>query len=360
MILDIVKVFLPSVLAFIVGILFTPFLTNILYRKQMWKKQSVQKTIDGREATISASLHRDEEKKTPRMGGIVVWFSVFCTAILFWLLARVFGLDSFVKLDFLSRNQTWIPLFTLVFGGFVGWIDDYLGTQGGAGKGSYVGGGLSLKKRLLLVGGLALLCALWFYFKLDVTSVGIPFYGDLNIGLFFIPLFILVVIGIYSGSVIDGIDGLSGGILASCFAAYTGIAFYQNQINLAAFCAVIVGGILAFLWFNIPPARFYMSETGMMGLTITLGVVAFMTDSLGLGHGVIVLPIIAFPLVVTTLSNIIQLTSKKFRNGKKVFLVAPIHNHFQALGWPATKVVMRFWIIGLVTAILGMVVGLVG
>ncbi len=360
MILDIVKVFLPSVLAFIVGILFTPFLTNILYRKQMWKKQSVQKTIDGREATISASLHRDEEKKTPRMGGIVVWFSVFCTAILFWVLARVFGLDSFVKLDFLSRNQTWIPLFTLVFGGFVGWIDDYLGTQGGAGKGSYVGGGLSLKKRLLLVGGLALLCALWFYFKLDVTSVGIPFYGDLNIGLFFIPLFILVVIGIYSGSVIDGIDGLSGGILASCFAAYTGIAFYQNQINLAAFCAVIVGGILAFLWFNIPPARFYMSETGMMGLTITLGVVAFMTDSLGLGHGVIVLPIIAFPLVVTTLSNIIQLTSKKFRNGKKVFLVAPIHNHFQALGWPATKVVMRFWIIGLVTAILGMVVGLVG
>ena len=360
MILDIVKVFLPSVLAFIVGILFTPFLTNILYRKQMWKKQSVQKTIDGREATISASLHRDEEKKTPRMGGIVVWFSVFCTAILFWVLARVFGLDSFVKLDFLSRNQTWIPLFTLVFGGFVGWIDDYLGTQGGAGKGSYVGGGLSLKKRLLVVGGLALLCALWFYFKLGVTSVGIPFYGDLYIGLFFIPLFILVVMGIYSGSVIDGIDGLSGGILASCFAAYTGIAFYQNQINLAALCAVIVGGILAFLWFNIPPARFYMSETGMMGLTITLGVVAFMTDSLGLGHGVIVLPIIAFPLVVTTLSNIIQLTSKKFRDGKKVFLVAPIHNHFQALGWPATKVVMRFWIIGLVTAILGMVIGLVG
>ncbi|MSR73401.1 hypothetical protein EXS61_02255 [Candidatus Parcubacteria bacterium] len=360
MILDIVKVFLPSVVAFIVGILITPFLTNILYKKEMWKKQSVQKTIDGREATISASLHRDEIKKTPRMGGIVVWASVFFTAMLFWILARVFGIDSFVKLDFFSRNQTWIPLFTLVFGGFVGWIDDFLGTQGGAGKGSYVGGGLSLKKRLLVVGGLALLCALWFYFKLDVTSVGIPFYGDLDIGLFFIPLFILVIMGVYSGSVIDGIDGLSGGILASCFAAYTGIAFYQNQINLAAFCAVVVGGILAFLWFNIPPARFFMSETGMMGLTITLGVVAFMTDSLGLGHGVIVLPIIAFPLVITTLSNIIQLTSKKFRDGKKVFLVAPIHNHFQALGWPATKVVMRFWIIGLVTAILGMVVGLIG
>lgn len=360
MILDIVKVFLPSVVAFIVGILITPFLTKILYKKELWKKQSVQKTIDGRDATISASLHRDEIKKTPRMGGIIVWASVFFTAIIFWLLARIFGLDSFVKLDFLSRNQTWIPLFTLVFGGFVGWIDDYLGTQGGAGKGGYVGGGLSLKKRLLVVGGMALLCALWFYFKLEIHSVGIPFFGDLDIGLFFIPLFILVIMGVYSGSVIDGIDGLSGGILASCFAAYTGIAFYQNQINLAAFCAVVVGGILAFLWFNIPPARFFMSETGMMGLTITLGVIAFMTDSLALGHGVIVLPIIAFPLVATTLSNIIQLTSKKFRNGKKVFLVAPIHNHFQALGWPASKVVMRFWIIGLVTAILGMVVGLIG
>lgn len=360
MILDIVKVFLPSVVAFIIGILFTPFLTDILYKKKMWKKQSVQKTTDGREAVISASLHLDEIKKTPRMGGIVVWFSVFCTAMLFWVLARVFGFDSFVKLDFLSRNQTWIPLFTLVFGGFVGWIDDLLGTQGGQGKGGYVGGGLSLKKRLLVVGGLGLLCALWFYFKLEINSIGIPFYGELYIGLFFIPLFILVVMGIYSGGVIDGLDGLSGGILASCFTAYSGIAFYQNQINLAAFCAVIVGGILAFLWFNIPPARFYMSETGMMGLTITLGVVAFMTDSLGGGHGVIVLPIIAFPLVATTLSDIIQLSSKKLRNGKKVFLVAPIHHHFQALGWPATKVTMRFWIIGVVTAILGMSLALIG
>ncbi len=360
MIIDVVKVFLPSVIAFIVGIGITPFLTNILYKKEMWKKQSVQKTIDGREATISASLHKDEVKKTPRMGGIVVWTSVFFTAIIFWLLGNIFNIGLFEKLDFISRNQTWIPLFTLIFGGLVGFVDDFLGTQGGAGKGSYIGGGLSLRKRLLVVGGISFIFALWFYFKLDIHSVGIPFLGDWNIGLFFIPLFILVIVGIYSGGVIDGIDGLSGGILASCFAAYAGIAFYQNQINLAAFCAVVVGGILAFLWFNIPPARFFMSETGMMGLTMTLGVVAFMTDSLGLGHGVIVLPIIALPLIVTSLSNIIQLTSKKLRNGKKVFLVAPIHHHFQAIGWPATKVTMRFWIIGIVCAILGMILGLIG
>ncbi len=360
MIIDIVKVILPSVISFAVGVAFTPFLTNILYKKQMWKKQSVQKTIDGREATISASLHKDEVKKTPRMGGIVVWFSVLSTALLFWIIARLVPFDSFVKLDFLSRNQTWIPLFTLVFGGVIGFVDDFLGTQGGQGKGSYIGGGLSLKKRLLVVGIVSLLCALWFYFKLEINSIGIPFIGDVHIGWLFIPLFITIVIGIYSGGVIDGIDGLSGGILASAYASYAGIAFYQNQINLAALCTVIVGGILAFLWFNIPPARFYMSETGMMGLTITLGVIAFMTDSLGKGHGVLVLPIIALPLIVTSLSNIIQLASKKLRNGKKVFVVAPLHHHFEAIGWPSYKVTMRFWIIGVLCAIIGLIIGLLG
>lgn len=359
MIIDVVKVFLPSVVAFVIGIAITPILTHYLYKYKLWKKLSVQKTIDGHDALISASLHKDEERKTPRMGGIIVWVSVLLTAFGFWLISQLVPIDIFEKIDFISRNQTWIPLATLLFGGLVGLIDDFLGTRGGAGQGSYIGGGLSLHKRLLLVSAAGLLCSLWFYFKLDVNSIGLPFVGDFYIGLFFIPLFIIVVLGIYSGGVIDGIDGLSGGILASIFAAYAGIAFYQQQINLAAFCSVVVGGILAFLWFNIPPARFFMSETGMMGLTITLAVVAFMTDSLGEGYGVIILPIIALPLVATTLSNIIQVASKRFR-GKKVFLVAPLHHHFEALGWPSYKVTMRFWIFGVVCAILGMILGLIG
>ncbi len=358
--IDIVKVFLPSVIAFVIGIAITPAITHYLYTYKLWKKQSVQKTIDGREATISASLHNDEVKKIPRMGGLVVWISVTITALLFWIIAFITKTDFFGKLDFISRSQTWLPFATLIFGGVVGFVDDFLGTQGGAGKGGYIGGGLSLKKRLLLVGLMGLLCASWFYFKLDIHSIGLPFVGDLNIGLLFIPLFILVVIGIYSGGVIDGIDGLSGGILASIFGAYAGIAFYQQQIDLAAFCAVIVGGILAFLWFNIPPARFFMSETGMMGLTITLAVIAFMTDSLGEGYGLLVLPIIALPLVLTTLSNIIQVLSKKFRNGKKVFKVAPLHHHFQAIGWPSYKVTMRYWVVGIVCAITGMILALIG
>ena len=170
----------------------------------------------------------------------------------------------------------------------------------------------------------------------------------------------MVALALYASGIIDGIDGLSGGVFAAIFAAYGAIAFYQQQIDLAAYCAMIVGAILAFLWFNIPPARFYMSETGTMGLTLTLAVVAFMTDSLGGGVGVLVLPIIALPLVVTVLSVIVQVLSKKFRGGKKVFLVSPLHNHFQALGWPSYKVTMRYWVISMVFAILGVIVALVG
>ena len=139
--------------------------------------------------------------------------------------------------------------------------------------------------------------------------------------------------------------------------AYAGIAYFQNQINLAAFCATLTGAILAFLWFNIPPARFWMTETGTMGLTLTLAVIAFLTDVPGNGYGVLALPIIAFPLVVTVLSSIIQVVSKKFR-GKKVFRIAPLHHHFEAIGWPSYKVTMRYWIISIMSAIAGMTIAL--
>ncbi|MEI8124092.1 MAG: hypothetical protein WCG60_02910, partial [bacterium] len=262
----------------------------------------------------------------------------------------------FTKLDFLSRDQTWIPLCILIFGAIIGLVDDILEIRG---QGGNYAGGLSLKKRLILVALISFLISLWFYFKLDVNSVNLPFMSGINIGLWFIPFFVLVTLLMYSGGVIDGIDGLAGGVFAIIFSAYSGIAFFQSQINLAAFCAVIAGSILAFLWFNIPPARFYMSETGSMALTITLAVVAFMTDSLGEGRGIAVLPIIAFPLIITTASVIIQILSKKLRGGKKVFLVAPLHHHFEAIGWPAFKVTMRYWVVSLIFAILGLILALI-
>lgn len=359
MIIDIVKVFLPAVGAFVLGILITPILTNYLYSHQMWKKKAGKTALDGTEAVIFNELHKEKEINTPRMGGIVIWFSSAAVIIGIWLIARFFPNEITTKLDFLSRNQTWVPLATLLLGAFAGLIDDYLEIKGSKKEGNK-NGGLSLKKRLIIVSVIALLCAWWFYAKLDVVGIGLPFgFGEFYLGPLFILLFLATALFVYAGGVIDGLDGLAGGVFATMFAAYGGIAFYQQQIDLAAFCATIAGGILAFLWFNIPPARFYMSETGTMGLTITLTVVAFMTDRLGEGYGFLVLPVIALPLVVTVLSNILQVASKKIR-GKKIFLVAPLHHHFEAIGWPAYKVTMRYWIFSLICAILGITLALIG
>ena len=351
MIPDVVKVIIPAVVSFCFGMLGAPLLSRFLYSHSFWKKNSVAKTIDGQDAPLSQKIHQDEIKKTPRMGGVLVWGSTFLTIIVIYFISKFFTNSLTIKLDFLSRNQTWLPIFTLLIGSIVGFIDDYL-VVSDAGK--YVGGGLSLTKRLISVSILALIGGWWFFVKLGVVSIIIPFIGEISLGYFFIPLFFIFMIGLYSGGIIDGIDGLAGGLFAIMYVSYGVIAFYHNQIDLAAFCLAISGGLLAFLWFNIPPARFYLSETGTMGLTTTLVVIAFLTKA------VVVLPLIALPLVVTSASTIIQLLSKKFRHGKKVFLIAPLHNHFQALGWPPYKVTMRYWVIGTICGIIGVIISLIG
>ena len=345
-----VKIFIPAIVAFVVGMAITPFVSHYLYKWQLWKKSSVKKTTDGREATLSSKIHNDEERKTPRMGGIIVWASVLITTLLMALAARVLPLHYVVRLSFLSRSQTWLPLFTLITGSLVGLVDDALVV---AGKGTFVGGGLSLSKRLAVVFLLAVIGALWFYFKLGTTGIHIPFDGTLNLGFLFIPFFILTMLAVYSGGIIDGVDGLAGGVFIIIYSAYAVIAYSQGQVDLAAFLMVVAGSLLVFLWFNIPPARFFLSETGTMGLTTTLTVVAFLTGQ------VLILPIIALPLLVTTASAIIQIASKKLRHGKKVFLVAPLHNHFIAKGWPKPKVTMRYWIFAALCGVIGIVIALI-
>ena len=344
MLSNLVKIIVPGILAFAFGILCAPILTNFLYKNKLWKKTSVPKSLDGGSASISQKLHDDENRKTPRMGGILVWGSVFVVSVILQLI----NVSDF---SFVSRSQTWLPFFTLIVMALIGLIDDY---QVCKDTGGHVGGGLSLKKRILLVFIVGLIGALWFYTKLEVTSIIVPFFGELQLGILFIPIFIFAMLAIYAGGIIDGIDGLAGGIFSIIYTTYAVIAFMHGQYDLSAFCMAISGGLLAFLWFNIPPARFFLSETGTMALTTTLVVVAFLTKA------VIVLPIIALPLIVTALSSIIQIFSKRFRNGKKVFLVAPLHNHFQAMGWPPYKVVMRYWIISLFFALFGLILTLVG
>ena len=352
---DIIKVFIPATAAFVFGILFAPLLTHFLYKHQVWKKMTKKIAFDGTPAVefekLRTTIHTGTETSTPRMGGILVWITVFFITFALWLLARVVPIPLTEKLDFLSRSQTWLPLFTLITGALIGFVNDLLDIHPSGER------GIPLRTRLLLVTLISSFIGWWFYVKLGVTAVGIPGDGTFTLGIFIIPLFILVTIGLYAGGVIDGIDGLAGGVFSIAFMAYAGIAYFQNQINLAAFSATVTGAILAFLWFNIPPARFWMTETGTMGLTMTLAVVAFMTDTPGNGYGIAALPIIAFPLVITVVSNIIQVASKKLR-GKKVFRIAPLHHHFEAIGWPSYKVTMRYWIISIVCAIFGMTVAL--
>lgn len=347
--IDVIKIFSLGFLSFILAFCLTPALSHFLYKHKLWKKKVREKAIDGKEIPVFQKYHKEKEVGTPRFGGLLVWVSPLILAVLFSFLAKS-NIFWFQKLNFLSRDQTWLALFALVAGAVLGLADDVLVTTN---LGKYIGGGLRLRYRLVLVFLIGLVGAFWFYYKLEWRTLHVPGIGDFEIGALYILLFALVNMAVYSGGVIDGLDGLSGGTFASIFGAFAIISLWGGQINLAGFCAAILGSLLAFLWFNIPPARFYMGETGILGLGTTLTVVAFLTDS------VLVLPIIGFLLVLESLSVILQLLSKKFLK-KKIFLSAPIHHHFEGKGWPAYKVTMRFWVIGVVMAIIGVTIRLLG
>jgi phospho-N-acetylmuramoyl-pentapeptide-transferase len=350
--LNLIKVMAPAVIAFTVGVFITPIVTHYLYKFKALKKMPGKLALDGTEAIEFNRLHKERERDVPRMGGIVIWGSAFITIFGMWLAAQFFPTAATIKMDFLSRSQTWVPLFTLGAGAFVGLIADFLDVYSG-------GHGLKLKYRLLFVIGLSSFVGWWFYDKLDIVAIGVPFGAPFEIGWLVIPFFVLVSLALYASGIIDGIDGLAGGVFAAAFAAYMGIALAQNQIDLAAFAAMLVGALLIFLWFNIPPARFFMTETGTMALTLTLATIAFMTDALGEGIGIFVLPIIGFLLVATVASNILQALSKRLLQNK-LLRIAPLHHHFEAIGWPGTKVTMRYWVLSIIFAFIGVIVALIG
>lgn len=353
---NVIKILLLSAISAALTFFMSRFLIKMLYRLEFWKKNAREKAITGENATVFNSLHKERETTVPRGGGLVIWIPVLIIIFLFFILSHFSHPWWFKNVNFLTRSETWLPLFTLITASIVGLVDDILTVYG---KGKYIGGGIGFTRRLMIVCLIGLIGGLWFYFQLDWNTVHIPLLFnfpqgiDLTIGLWIIPLFILVMVASWAGGVIDGIDGLSGGIFASIFGAFMIIAFSQGKYELAAFCAVIVGALFAFLWFNIPPARFYMGETGILGLTSTMAVVAFLTDS------VVILPIIAGLLVLEVGSILLQLASKKIR-GKKIWLSTPIHHHFEAKGWRPEQVTMRFWIIGIILMALGVAIRMLG
>lgn len=342
----IVKILALFMASFVVAIVCAPFLIRILYRKQAWKKQPRTLTVGGAATPIFAGLHGAKEMSTPRMGGILIWGTVLIVTGAFFLAAYFFPDSALARMNFVSRSQTWLPLFTLLAASLLGLADDLLVIGN---KGGYVGGGIRFTVRAGLVFAIALLGAWWFYDKLEWSSINIPFYGDVAIDGWYLLLFITVVLATFSSSVVDGLDGLSAGVLAPIFTAYGVIAYVQGRYDLTALITVIIGALATYLWFNVHPAKFYMGETGIMGLTVTLAVIAFLTNS------VLLLPVIGFVLVIESASVIIQLAARRFFR-RKVFLSAPIHHHLQALGWPESQITMRFWIISAVASMLGLVI----
>ncbi|HSX42177.1 MAG TPA: phospho-N-acetylmuramoyl-pentapeptide-transferase [Candidatus Saccharimonadales bacterium] len=327
------KTFWLSSLSFIVAILWTPLFTDFLYKNRLGKKIR-QTGFDEKKAPIFYSLHKHKEN-TPTMGGLLIWITVAVITLLMNL----------------SRAQTWLPLFVLVSTGLVGAADDLMNIYGvGPNR-----GGLKFRWKLLLYAVIALIGAWWFYSKLGFNVLSIPGLGVQTIGAWYIPLFVLVVVfTTFSANQTDGLDGLLGGTAASCFAAFGIIALLQGKTELAAFCGTMLGALMAFLWFNIYPARFFMGDTGAMALGITIAVLAFLTDT------VIILPLIAFILYAEGITTILQILSKKLRHGKKIFLSAPVHHHLEALGWPEPKITMRFWVISFVASLLGLFVYVIG
>jgi len=312
-------------------------------RKLNLGKTIRENAMDGTIATIFRSMHLKKEG-TPSMGGLLIWGSVTMVIVF----SRILAYFGIIEQSLVNRGQTYLPLFTLVTVGLLGFIDDYLNAKGGGNK------GITAKVKMVWLTLFSLFGAWWFYYKLEYNSIHIPRLGDFQIGWLYIPLFILVIISSANAvNITDGLDGLAGGLLMIAFGSFGAIAYIKGLFLLAAFCGVVCGSLVAFLWFNVPPAAYFMGDTGSLSLGATLGVIAMMTNS------VAVLPLIGGIFVIETLSVIIQITSKKFFK-RKVFLVAPIHHHFEKLGWPEHTIVMRFWIAGMILALLGLIIGIIG
>ncbi len=338
-ILQVVRVLGLSMLSFLVAFTITPLVFKFILK--MNGKKQIKSAVD---APVFNSLHK-AKAGTPTMGGIIVWLTVLGLALVLSILSGLFeGFWSY--LNFVDRAETYLPIAAMLLAACIGLADDIFGIL----KIGPKGGGLKMRHRLAIYTVIATIGALWFFYRLDWDVLSIPFYGNVSIGFWYIPLFIFVLVAAaFSANETDGLDGLAGGVMLFTYVALTIVAFALGRFQLATFGGVIVGALLAFLWFNIYPAKFFMGDTGAMSLGITIGVIAMLTNT------TLLLPLFAPIFIIESGSVIIQLTSKKIRK-KKVFLSAPIHHHFEALGWHETKVTMRFWIISVIFTTLGLVV----
>ena len=330
-----VKIFTLGVGSFALAMLLTPVYTYFAYKYKFWK-QMRHDAMSGGEAKVYEKLHAAKHRRhIPTMAGLIFVLAVVITTLC----------------GNLSREQTWLPLVALVAAGAVGLVDDVFNIRS-HGKGV---AGMRAPVKFALITLIGLVLGWFFWAKLGVHTVHVPFVGAWDVGAWMILIFAFVVVATGNAvNISDGLDGLSGGLAAISFCAYAVIALLDHKFGLAGFCFTIMGALVSYLWFNIYPARFFMGDVGSFSLGCSLAVVAMLTNTL------FILPVIGIVFVLETGSVIIQLTSKKLRHGKKVFLSAPVHHHLEAIGWPETKVTMRFWLIGVVFAVIGLVMALAG
>ncbi len=331
---EMIQIALLSMGAFLFAMFLTPFYTFFAYRYRFWKQQRTVST-DGKMLKIFNKLHAAKfQRNIPTMAGVIGVTSIATVTLLFNL----------------DRAETYLPLAALIGGAIVGLMDDVVNVRN-------IGGGvagLRASLKFILISALGLVLGWFFYVKLGIDSIHIPFIGDFAIGWMVVPLFAFAVVSAGNAvNISDGLDGLAGGLLVISFASFGLIALLQGNGLLAGFCFTVVGALLSYLWFNIYPARFFMGDVGSFAYGVTLGVVAMLTNSF------LLLPVIGLLFVVEAGSSLIQIISKKFF-GRKVFISAPIHHHLEASGWPEVKVTMRFWVIGAAVAFVGLLLALAG
>ena len=329
------QIFILGFLSFLTSMLLTPLYTTAAYMGRWWKKPRTM-AVTGEVAKVYRKLHTAKhERNIPTMAGMI-----FVVAV-----ALVTITGNF------CRSETWLPLAAMAGAGLIGLFDDIVNIKS-LGRGI---AGLRVKIKSLLLLIVATIGGWWFFAKLGVNSIDVPFWGSIHIGWLIVPLFVLVVFATANAvNITDGLDGLAGGLAVIAFSAYAAIAFIEQKYGIAGFCMTVAGALLSYTWFNIYPARFFMGDVGSFALGTALGVVAMLTDT------VLILPIIGAVFVLEAGSVLLQIASKKLRGGKKIFKVSPLHHHFEASGWPETKVTMRFWIIGQVAAFAGLIVFALG
>ena len=331
---DIDAAFLLSIGSFLLAMALTPVYTYFAYRFKFWKKQRSTSTL-GDTLQVFTKLHAKKfTRNIPTMAGMIGVVSIA-------VITLVFNWD---------RAETYLPLAALIGGAGVGLLDDMINIRG-QGKGV---AGLRSSLKFAMITVMAIVLGWFFYSKLQYDSIHIPFVGDWQVGVWIIAIFVFAVVATGNAvNISDGLDGLAGGLLALSFGTFGIIALLQGHLKIAGFCFTVVGALLSYLWFNIYPARFFMGDVGSFAFGTSLGVVAMLTNTLFL------LPIIGILFVVEAGSSLLQITSKKLFH-RKIFISAPVHHHLEAIGWPETKVTMRFWVIGCVAAVLGLLLALSG